>query len=55
MRGEKHGCEREVWICCLSHAPNLGLQPRSVPSPHQTSDFLVCRMTPIPLSLISQG
>ena len=51
--GEKHWCERETSIGCLSYVPWLGTEPATlacVLTWNQTDDLLVCRRTPIQLS-----
>ena len=58
IEGEKHWCEREVWVSYLSHRP----WPRTEPSTQAcsltgiwTCSLSLCRSTPNKLSHISQG
>ena len=47
-QGEKHQCERETFISCLSYASQLGTKPANQPNAlteNPTSDLLLCGMT----------
>ena len=46
--GEKHQCEREASISCLSHVPQLGTEPATqacAPTANWTCDLTVYRVT----------
>ena len=55
--GEKHWCEREASVGCLSHAPNQEPihHPGTYPHWEGTRDLSACGMLPTMLSHTSQG
>ena len=55
---EKHQCEREALISCLSYTPSSGTEPATQAGAltgNWTRDLSLCRVTSNPLSHISQG
>ena len=56
--GEKHRCERETLLGCLSYTPQPGIEPATQAcalTGNQAGDSLLCRTTPNPLSHTGQG
>ena len=56
--GEKHRCERETYIGCLSYAPQPGTKPATQACAlieNQTSDLSLCGTMPNQLSHTGQG
>ena len=56
--GEKHWCERDSSVSCLSYAPQLGTEhpiQASALTRNQTGDLSLCRMMPNQLVHTSHG